>query len=189
MFLQNVYLQSTFRYSSNYWTNKNTYNDGSYGKNGGLDNRQFKGSTYWKTSFNEICVAMKYGGRLRAISFWYAALSLYDLIADGNYRQTHLGRWKWKQLIRGSSLQRHCNREGFNVYVSSSRHTKVRLGIVANEQNDCNSPDSFIGLGGDGLHPHCSQTAASLNAAGNIAQCLPDNGSKNLKAMGYILVR
>ena len=132
---------------------------------------------------------MKYDGQLRAFSFSYPASSMYHLIADGSYRQTSNGRSQWKQLIYGSSLQRNCNREGFNVYVSSSRHAKVRLGIVANEQNDCNSPDSFIGLGGVGLHPYCHNVATSLNAAGNIAQCSPDNGTKNLKAMGYILVR
>ncbi|XP_028416366.1 uncharacterized skeletal organic matrix protein 5-like [Dendronephthya gigantea] len=139
--------QSTFRYSSSYWTNKNTFNDNDDGKNGGFDNLEFKGSTFWKTSFDEICVAMKYGGRLRAFSFSHPASSLYDLIADGNYRQTQVGRSQWKQLIQGSSLQRNCNREGFNVNLRPDHHARIRLGIVGNEQNDCKTPDSFVGLG------------------------------------------
>jgi hypothetical protein len=60
------------------------------------------------------------------------------------------------------------------------------MGLVANEQNDCKTPDSFVGLGAD------SNTCSSIpsrNAAGNLAQCHPDNGNKNTKAMGYILVR
>ena len=173
-------MQSTFRYDSSYWTSKSTYNDNSYGRVGGLDNRQFKGSTYWRTSFKEICVGMKYNGNLRAFSFSYPASSLYSLIADGNYRQTHLGRYKWKSLISGSSLQRNCEREGFNVHRVD--HARARLGFTANEQNHCNSPDSFIGMG---TH-HWINMA---NAAGNGACCSADNGDKNLKAMGYILIR
>ena len=120
---------------------------------------------------------MKYNGYLKAFSFSYPASSLHSLIADGSYRQTHLGRNKWKSLISGSSLQLNCNREGFNAYHYFAR---ARLGLIANEQNDCGSPDSFIGLGGTWYE----------NAGGNAAPCCsPDNGEKNLKAMGYILVR
>ena len=123
---------------------------------------------------------MKYNGNLRAFSFSYPASSLYDLIADGRYRPTHVGRNKWKSLISGSSLQRNCNREGFNVYYSGIR---VRLGILGNQENDCNTPDSYIGLG-----THFFRNVG--NAAGNLAYCCsPDNGHKNLKVMGYILVR
>ena len=124
---------------------------------------------------------MKYNGNLRAFSFSYPASSLYDLIADGRYRPTRLGRNKWKSLISGSSLQRNCNREGFNVYHTNL--ARVRLGIFSNEQNHCNTPDSFIGLGGG--YPRWKV----INPAGNAACCSPDNGDKNLKAMGYILVR
>ena len=122
---------------------------------------------------------MKYNGNLKAFSFSYPASSLYDLIADGKYRQTHLGRNKWKSLIAGSSLQRKCNREGFNVYHHIAR---VRLGIFSNQENGCHSPDSFIGLG-------TYRWGNRGNTAGNVACCSPDNGDKNLKVMGYILVR
>ena len=132
---------------------------------------------------------MKYGGQLRAFSFSYTASSLYDLIADGRYRQTRIGRSQWKQLIYGSSLQSNCNREGFNVYVPSNGYAKLRFGFVANDQNYCSSPNSFIGLGSDSVTPFCSSIVTSLNTAGNVAQCTPDNGNKNAKAMGYILVR
>ena len=179
-----IYFQNTFGYSSSYWTNKDTYNDN--GSNGGLDNREYKGSTYWTTSFNEICVAMKYHGKLRAFSFSCPASSLYDLIADGKYRQTQTDRSQWKQLIHGSSLQRNCNKEGFNV--KSSIYARVRFGILGNQENNCFSPDSFIGLGADDKHRYCFSGPAH-NAAGNVASCSSDNGDKNLKVMGYILVR
>ncbi|CAB3979793.1 Hypothetical predicted protein [Paramuricea clavata] len=191
---------STFKYSSSYWTNKNTHNDDAYGRNGGLDNREYKESSYWRTSFKEICVGMKYGGRLRAFSFSYKASSLYNLIADGNHRHIHVGRAQWKSLISGSSLQRNCNREGFNLRGDSTLSkfkvtVKVRLGIIANQQNDCSTPDSYVGLGAEGGWNYpvdsnwCQPPDKSLNSAGNLAQCSPDNGNKNTKAMAYILVR
>ena len=173
-------MQNTFTYGSSYWKKNTTYNDNSDGRDGGLDNQEFKGSTYWRTSFNEICVGMKHEENLKAFSFSHSASSLYSLIADGEYRQTNLGRNKWKWLISGSSLQDNCNKEGFNVYGAINR--RVRLGLIANNQNDCKSPDSFIGLG--------APRSWDRNAAGNAARHLsPDNGEKNLKVMGYILVR
>ena len=175
-----LFLQSTFTYESSHWRSKSTYSDNSYGRDGGLDDRQYKGSTYWATSFKEICVAMKYNGNLRAFSFSYPASSLYDLIADGRYRQTHLGRNKWKSLISGSSLQLNCNREGFNAH--ESKYARVRLGIFSNQENNCNTPDSLIGLGN-------YRWGNTGNVAGNVANHSPDNGEKNLKVMGYILIR
>ena len=175
-------MQNTFKYDSSHWTENTTYNDSSHGRDGGLDNQEFKGSTYWRTSFTEICVGMKHNDILKAFSFSHSASSLYSLIADGEYRQTNLGRNKWKWLISGSSLQYNCNEEGFNVYSGSARNSRVRLGLIANNQNDCKSPNSFIGLGTD---CYCGE-----NAAGNAASHhSPDNGEKNLKVMGYILVR
>ena len=172
-------MQNTFRYDSSHWTENTTYSDNSHGRDGGLDNREFKGPTYWRTSFKEICVGMKYEENLKAFSFSYSASSLYSLIADGEYRQTNLGRNKWKWLISGSSLQYNCNKEGFNVY---SEYSRVRLGLIANNQNDCKTtPGSFIGLG-----THWNK---GTNAAGNAASHTADKGEKNLKAMGYILVR
>ena len=150
-------MQNTFRYDSSYWKKNTTYSDNSHGLDVGLYSREFKGSTYWRTSFTEICVGMKYAENFKDFSFPYPASSLNSLIADGEYRQTHLGRNTWKSLISGSSLQYNCNKEGFNVYSTGSR---VRLGLIANNENDCETPDSFIGLGA-----HCHWGA---NAAGNI---------------------
>ena len=64
----------------------------------------------------------------------------------------------------------------------SSRFSKARIGIVANQESDCLSCDSRIGFGTGG-HPDNS------NTCGNAATHWPDNGNKHIKAMGYILVQ
>ena len=73
------------------------------------------------------------------------------------------------------------NQEGFSSRVSSSVHSRVRVGIISNQEGDCHSPDSFIGFGGGG--------SGFKNACGNGASWGPDNGNKNIKAFGYIFVQ
>ena len=125
---------------------------------------------------------MKISGQLRFIVINKQANSLHSLIADGTYRATSLGRNEWKKLIGAEgSLQLGCNKEGFNV-VGSLSDSKARVGYIANNENDCGSCDSRIGFGTGG-YPDNSITC------GNVALHSPDNGNRNIKAMGYILVQ
>ena len=125
---------------------------------------------------------MKISGQLRFIVINKQANSLHSLIADGTYRATSLGRNEWKKLIGAEgSLQLGCNKEGFNV-VGSLSDSKARVGYIANNENDCGSCDSRIGFGTGG-YPDNSITC------GNVAAHSPDNGDRNIKAMGYILVQ
>ena len=111
------------------------------------------------------------------------ASSLFSLIADGQYRATTLGRDEWKSLIGPSaSLQLHCNLEGFNAKCTTDGFPKARIGFLANNENVCTTCDSRIGFGTTGKHDNS-------NTCGNNAAFSPDNGNKNIKAMGYILVQ
>ena len=74
----------------------------------------------------------------------YEASSLYNLMEDGQYRKTTAGRPAWYSLIAGSSLQPNYNKEGFGVFDNGL--VKMRIGFTANNNNDCLSPDSCIGL-------------------------------------------
>ena len=107
------------------------------------------------------------------------ANSLYSLIADGNRRTTSLGRDTWIKLIGSqASLQPNCSREGFNVKCDGSGRPKARIGILGNNENDCNTCDSRIGFGTGGKHDD-DNTCGSEAKYGNI----------HIKAMGYILVQ
>ena len=111
------------------------------------------------------------------------ANSLYSLIADGQYRNTSLGRDTWKSLIGSeASLQYNCNKEGFNAYGKDLDHSKVRIGILGNNENDCDLCDSRIGFGTGGKYDN-------NNACGNEATYEGDNHDQHIKAMGYILVQ
>ena len=126
---------------------------------------------------------MKIGHQLRFIVINRHANSLFSLIADGKYRATSVGRNTWKSLIGSrASLQPNCNKEGFNAVGDNSLHSKARIGITANQQNDCGSCDSRIGFGTGGF-------SDDSNTCGNEATHSSDNGDKRIKAMGYILVQ
>ena len=172
-------LQRTFHYDSDFWENNKEFN--LPGGETGFDSQETKLPTYWETPFSKICLGMKYGQQIKYIVVNKQADSLYSLIVDGQHRATSLSREKWKSLLGPQgSLQHHCNMEGFNA-VGTGR-AKARIGIVANQENGCNSCDSRIGFGTGGVHD-------DSNTCGNEAVHSPDNGDKHIKAFGYILVQ
>ena len=132
---------------------------------------------------SKICLGMKISGQLRFIVINKQANSLHSLIADGTYRATSLGRNEWKKLIGAQgSLQQNCNKEGFNAVGTLSHHSKARIGYIANEKMNCHNCDSRIGFGTGG-YPDNSTTC------GNVALHSSDNGDRDIKAMGYIMVQ
>jgi len=170
----------TFHYNSHQWSNRNTFNLA--GGKTGFDTLETKLPTYWHTPFSKICLGMKIGQQLKFFVLNEKANSLHSLIANGQYRPTSLGRNTWKTLIGSqASLQRNCNKEGFNAVGSSTRNSKARIGILGNNENDCATCESRVGFGTGGL-PGDSITCGNVADNG-------DNGDKHIWAMGYILVQ
>ena len=148
-----------------------------------MDTHETKLPTYWNTPFNKICLGMKIGQQFKSVVINHPARSLYSLIADGKYRATSLGRNTWKKLIGSrASLQPNCNKEGFNVISVYKSWSKARIGILGNNENDCDKCDSRIGFGTGGYHD-------DSNTCGNHATHGADNGNQHIKAMGYIFVQ
>ena len=179
--LIDIFSQDTFHFDSPNWSNKNPINL-LEGQNG-FDCNQTKLPTYWRTPFSKICLGMKIGQMTNFIVIDKEAFSLHSLIADGQYRATSLGRDTWKSLIGSqATLQTKCSLEGFNSGCSAVEASKARIGIVANDQQNCNTCDSRIGFGIGGQ-------VDDSNTCGNVGSSTSDNGGKNFKAMGYILVQ
>lgn len=126
---------------------------------------------------------MKIGSQLTFIVLNKAASSLFSLIADGQYRPTQKGRNKWKALVGvRATLQTYCDYEGFNPMCSHNLASRARIGIINNDNDLCNTCDSRIGFGTGGY-------IDDTNTCGNVGPASSDNGGKNTKAMGYILVQ
>ena len=69
-----------------------------------------------------------------------------------------------------------------NAFSDNSGHSKARIGILGNNENDCDTGDSRIGFGCGG-HPSTS------NTCGNVAVRTSDIGERDITTMGYILVQ
>ena len=95
----------------------------------------------------------------------YILFSLKETKQEGN----------WRNLLKGSRLQPYCNRQGFNNIITGSVDVRVRIGILGNNENNCISPDSAIGIGIGGSHLQHSgvYTGATMSAQ---------------KVFGYILI-
>ncbi|KAL9953812.1 hypothetical protein ACROYT_G041278 [Oculina patagonica] len=175
--------KSTFHYDSHFWSNMATFNP--EGGDTVFDTQETKLETYWNTPFSKICLVMNIHGEENTnfVVIDKVANSLYSLIADGQYRSTSLGRDTWKSLISPeASLQRNCNKEGFNAVCKGSSYSKARIGFIGNNEDDCGNCDSRIGFGTGGF-PDDS------NTCGNTAKWQPDNGEKHIKAFGYVFVQ
>jgi hypothetical protein len=73
--------------------------------------------------------------------------------------------------------------EGFNVDAPWGNGT--RIGIVSNQENDCGTPDSRIGIGTQG--DNCGQNPN--HSSGDEAKCDSDGGDVSIPTVGYVMVR
>eukprot|EP00794_Sanderia_malayensis_P014185 gene14185-15663_t len=158
--------KKTFQYSSKYWTTSNLYNH-VYSLQVGLIDQEAKFDAYNKLAFKKICIGMTQGATTKYLLISPVNIpSLYYLMCR-DFVRTSLTRSEWIGLVSGSYLQQLCNRQGFNNNVAMSK--KVRIGIFGNEQNNCDSIDSVIGIGIDGSFSQDVNiiTGADFNIEGN----------------------
>jgi|SRR5690554_4468735 len=189
--------QSTFLYGEEIWTNKLLLN----ADHPDLDRTEAKLKTFNTVAFTKVMIGLEHpidatdplsASDLNYLVLDASANSLHDIFTRG-FTATDRGRKKWKDLIDGSSLQTRCGREGFNSKARSGfSQVGVRIGILGNNENNCDTPDSLIGIGGGG-DDLCGQPPVSVgNVAGDdiaFVNCAPDNGSVHLKAFGVVYVR
>ena len=160
----------TFEYDKPIWTDTNAH----AANKPDLDQQEAKLASYWSVPFTKILLGMIDGGTKRYKVLTMTGTSLHALISPGNEIKTTEGNGFWKGLLASGSIQTFCNWEGINA------NQVVRIGLVGDETPGCFSSDSAIGFGikkGEG--PAC----------GNFADWLPDNGKKDTKTWGYVLVR
>jgi hypothetical protein len=177
--------KTTFLYDAALWTNTATFQPNFPD----LDRNEAKLQSFMSVPFTDVLLGLEQpiGTMgplvLKTQKLTVTKASLAAMFTGNVYTATNIGRAAWKALIAGSSLQANCNREGFNNNPAGSART--RIGIVGNQENDCGSPDSYIGIG-NAAAP-CGP--APERAVGNLAGCSPDNGDKNLPAFGVVFVR
>ena len=134
---------------------------------------------------SKICVGMKKAGQgFSTTKFTEIELqessTLLGIFKTGNYKSTNIGRSNWLGLANNIALQPNCNKEGFNIYQGT---TRTRLGIIGNNENECNSPDSEFGFGLGGV-----LCGASVSiTCGSFVRCHTTLQTKS--TVGYIFIR
>ncbi len=195
----------TFDYDAVWWTNDELLAPHA----ADLDYNQSKLQSFNDQSFSQLLVGLEapfdYTGRphFRWLPLAVEGASLQAVFDENEFVSTNAGRASWKGLVEGSSLQCNCNMEGLNVRSpDSTTHVQTRVGFIANNQQDCGSPDSMIGLGGTGnacgqpTHSAGHSTGCNLYGnydadflAGDTAGCYPNDGDRNVIGFGALFVR
>ncbi|XP_028390758.1 uncharacterized skeletal organic matrix protein 5-like isoform X2 [Dendronephthya gigantea] len=173
--------KDTFHYNSSYWADKKVFNEDDGLE--GMSEKETKLASYWNTPFTKICLGMKdKSDSVKWIVIKHKANSLFELIANGEFIETKVGENQWKSLITDSELQPYCNKEGFNI--DGGHQTYLRIGLVANNNNDCKSCNSCIGFGASVRG--CNNQLRSI-ACGNIYDCRQTY--RSTPNSGYIYVQ
>merc|ERR1711939_929557 len=122
-----------FWYSDAKWSNSDLFDNGSSQKT---------------DAFNQPsnCITIKDTSSGNEIH-WEHGLdaSLKDLVT-GHHIDSGIALETWHNWIAGSAGQNHCNRQGFQARDDSSWRP-VRFGLVMNQENNCGTPDTSIGIG------------------------------------------
>lgn len=176
---------TVFTYGSSYWTDNATLNETSTD----LSQTEAKFASFSTVPFTEVGLAIDTAGTVNAAKFPQANTSLQALFNAG-YVATTLGRTAWLNLVPGSALQANCNEEGFNI--DHGGYARARIGIIGNQENDCGSPDSFLGIGTSG-----GQCTGGDATVGNKTGCGPifdvDGNQVGtdllIQSFGYLFVR
>lgn len=175
---------TAFNYGSSYWTDNATLNETSTD----LSKAEAKFASFSTVPFTDVRLAIDTGGTINAVKIPQANDSLQELFNAG-YVATTLGRTAWLGLVPGSALQANCNEEGFNI--DHGGYAQARIGIIGNQETDCGSPDSFLGIGTSG--GLCTGGDATV---GNKTGCGPvfdADGNQVLdvliQSFGYLFVR
>lgn len=140
--------------------------------------------TYWSVPVQEIRVVMFRKKVRREVVMNAKGASLHALIQAKKPTPTTAGLAAWKQLIIDGSLQKSCHTEGINTGTPNGSG-RVRIGIMGNQENNCASPDSWLGVGG--IEKMCGGSKGVFS--GNIACYGADKGNRWVAVPTWVYVR
>lgn len=141
-------------YDSEYWTTGKVFNADSPI----LDASESKHVSYSSVPVEQVRVGFttNFGSGLRHpweynwVNLDAVGDSMLQIIQPNGYIPTGPDRNGWISAVPGAVPQQFCNKGGLNAYGDNKNTTRVRVGMIFNQENNCGSPDSRIGMGGVG---------------------------------------
>lgn len=168
--------QDTFRYDAALWTNTTALGNAT-----DLTASEAKSPAFWTVPMTQVRVVMREAGddRNMTVSFNPALSNPTTLRALflGPYYPTNNPRSAWLGLVSSGSLQTNCQQQGLNNTVAGQA---MRIGIFGNQEANCLSCDSSLGIG------HTSF------ASGNMAAAAYDDsgaGGRATRTFSFVFVR
>ena len=137
-------------YSDAYWTNSTLLNETQPYDYGG----HIKTWVYTQYPFSQVRFAGNTLSNGLVEPTWTNATSFASFMGSGTNSSN--SRTTWDTFVAtaigtGTGLQANCNQIGTN---KSYNYMWVKIGITANNEGDCNTNDSAIGFGIDGISPY-----------------------------------
>jgi hypothetical protein len=161
----------TFRYSSPLWTNKRLLNEHEIS----IQPKNAKYSSYLQVPVKELracfptqqqhCIKANLPGNAKPARDWLSGFPI------------KLGKGHGGQRLESWSSQSRCRYFGLNTPHCNQR---ARFGFTANQENDCRSNDTAIGLG---LGSHCGQHSKGHGAG---QMCLSSDCSRGPVNEGFV---
>lgn len=177
----------TFAHDSVFWENAATF-----GHKKGIWNplrTEAKYEGYNSDRFSSICIAMfddtVPNPVFRYLKIAFEASSFRHLMVKAAEKpiKLKLQRSLWTSLIPDFTLQPNCNENGFGVKFDG--HMKIRIGIAGNNEKNCVSTDSGLGIGYLNTHRSSGYKVPNYYAGGICACCGCANG-KPRRALVFI---
>merc|ERR1711977_177645 len=168
---------NVMHYDSPYWTNSKTGNLGG----GNIKYDAFNKPANWlKVEMNGKSYTWRHNKNL----------SLRQLFAGGtiNLSMPHSTSVAWRAMGGpNAGLQNHCNRLAINNnQLWDHWKTDCRIGMIMNQENDCKTPDSAVGLG---FKLNAGNNNGGRIVAGAVCGCCSNSGScRNKGATAKITV-
>merc|ERR1719271_1132174 len=106
------------------------------------------GSSKKTAAFNmkSDCITIKDTSSGNEIHWEHGLDSSPKDLVNGHHIDSGIALGTWQNWIPGAAGQHHCNRQGFQARDDSSWRP-VRFGLVMNQENNCGTPDTSIGIG------------------------------------------
>lgn len=146
---------TTLHYDQAFWTDDTTgnYAGGSY-----------KNPELWNAKIQKLRVNFVTGTQSRDLYLDIPNKSLKELFNGGEFK-TNIETRYWRDAggTYYFAWQNNCNLQGFNV---KTAHMRVRFGIIMNQESDCRSPDTEIGVGMQSSSPNCAGAYCTCCANG-----------------------
>ena len=184
--------KNTFPYADAKWTDPNPYM-----ADPTLDRKETKLQSFATVPVDEVLLGMEAPLGQGALQLKYIQFnldpnppSLASVFMAGTYVATNNPESQWTDLVTGGGLQDNCKRQGFNATSTANdptTHARVRIGILGNDNMDCASPNSFIGVGASPDGDICDGGYGATT--GNGAVCFVDGGKRDIDGFAVVYVR